>query len=136
MPNMPNIPTSDAARTVPRRIDGTQGRRPPNYPDLNFRTIGRVIGVSGTFVGRIMNGRARASLKTAQKLAGYLGWTLDRVAGLYQSPRLANKFPYRKPEKPVVRPVVKPRLQEKPSGKTSSKKIARRIERTSGRSSG
>jgi DNA-binding XRE family transcriptional regulator len=129
---------AEIPKIVPRRIDGTQGRRPPNYPDLNFRTIARAVGVASTFIGRIMNGRARASLKTATKLAAFLGWPLERVAGLYQNAELARKFPYRKPEAPVV-PAAKPRPQEKPSGKPSkkrSKKIARRVQRTGGRGSG
>lgn len=83
---------------VPRRRPGTQGRRAPNYPDLNFRRIAEAIGISATFLGRIMNGRVRASIDTAQRLAAYLGWPLDQVAALYGDTALTAKFPYRKKE--------------------------------------
>jgi transcriptional regulator with XRE-family HTH domain len=83
---------------VPRRRPGTQGRRAPNYPDLNFRRIAEAIGISATFLGRIMNGRVRASIDTAQRLAAYLGWPLDQVAALYGDTVLTAKFPYRKKE--------------------------------------
>jgi|HubBroStandDraft_1064217.scaffolds.fasta_scaffold92966_2 transcriptional regulator with XRE-family HTH domain len=83
---------------VPRRRPGTQGRRAPNYPDLNFRRIAEAMGISATFLGRIMNGRVRASIDTAQRLAAYLGWPLDQVAALYGDAALTAKFPYRKNE--------------------------------------
>ena len=95
----PKTKTAQVSELVPRRRPGTQGRRAPNYPDLNFRRIAEAIGISSTFLGRIMNGRVRASIGTAQKLAAYLGWPLDQVAALYEDKALAEKFPYRKKEK-------------------------------------
>jgi transcriptional regulator with XRE-family HTH domain len=90
--------TVQVSELVPRRRPGTQGRRAPNYPDLNFRRIAEAIGISATFLGRIMNGRVRASIDTAQRLAAYLGWPLDQVAALYGDTALTAKFPYRKKE--------------------------------------
>lgn len=70
---------------VPRRAKGVMGPKPRNYPDLNFQALGHALDVNPTYVGRIMNGVKRPSLKFAQRLAAYMGWTLDQVVGLYRS---------------------------------------------------
>lgn len=72
---------------VPRRLIGApsnRGRRSPNYPNLNFQAIGRALGVAGTYVGRILNGRSRPSLRIAEKLAGYMGCSIDQINALYK----------------------------------------------------
>src|ERR1019366_7756175 len=91
--------TLDISKLVPRRADGTQGRRPPGWPDLNFRRMASDLGLSSTFVGRVMNGRVRTSVATAEKLSVYLGWPMERVAALYEGDKAqSKKFPYRKQE--------------------------------------
>jgi transcriptional regulator with XRE-family HTH domain len=132
MKNAPAVAVSAAetkavSKLVPRRAPGTQGRRAPNYPDLNFRRIAEAIGVSSTFLGRVMNGRARASIATAQKLAAYLDWPLDRVAGLYGSKELSRKFPYRKQESS---------RQENQHGKSIERPAGRGAKRTGAVKSG
>lgn len=69
---------------VPRRIVGSVGRKPPKYPELNFQVVGPAIGISPTYVGRILNGISRPSMQVAEKLSAYMGWTLDQVNGLYK----------------------------------------------------
>lgn len=68
---------------VPRRAQGTSGRRPPNYPDLNFQAIGAALKLSPTYVGRILNGVSRPSMPVAERLAALMGWTIDEVNRLY-----------------------------------------------------
>jgi len=72
------------SKLVPRRSPGTSGRRPPKYPDLNFRDIAAAIDLNSTHVGRIMNGVCRPSIQSAQKLAAYLDWPMEHIASLYK----------------------------------------------------
>jgi plasmid maintenance system antidote protein VapI len=78
------LPQPDVSPLVPRRSADTQGRRPLNFPNLNYQVVGAAIGVSSTFIGRILNGRSRCSMSVAHKLAAYLGWSLDQIAALYK----------------------------------------------------
>lgn len=72
---------------VPRRTTGVSGARPPNFPDLNWQVVGRAIGASPTWIGRIMNGTHRPSMDLAVKLSAYLGITLDQINSLYRPKR-------------------------------------------------
>lgn len=76
----------EISKLVPRRASSARGRKPRSYPDLNYQTLGRSIGISATWLGRIMNGLTRPSMPVAQKLAGVLGWSIDQVAKLYKQP--------------------------------------------------
>jgi DNA-binding XRE family transcriptional regulator len=68
---------------VPRRAPGTPGMRCLAYPDLDLQLLGRVLGLSSTYVGRILNGRSRPSMRVAQEIAELMGWTIDQVNRLY-----------------------------------------------------
>ena len=67
---------------IPRRAPGTPGMRCLAYPDLDLQLLGRVLGLSSTYVGRILNGRSRPSMHVAQEIAELMGWTIDQVNGL------------------------------------------------------
>jgi hypothetical protein len=86
-----NLAVSLPSPLVPRRAPARGGRRPPYYPDLNFGEIGRTLGLSGTYVGRVLNGFARPSLDVAVRLAALMGWTVEQVNALYGS---KPKLPY------------------------------------------
>jgi hypothetical protein len=76
--------TLKVSSLVPRRSSSTPGRRPTNYPDLNYQLIADSLKLDPTYIGRIMSGYQRPSLKVAERLAAYMGWTIDQVAGLYK----------------------------------------------------
>ena len=78
---------------VPQRAPGTRGRRCASYPDVDLRRIGKSIGISSTYAGRILNGHSRPSMGVAQKVAKLMGWTLDQVNGLYQPKPKTNTLP-------------------------------------------
>lgn len=70
--------------TVPRRAAGTRGCKPPNYPDLNFQQIGAALRISPTYVGRILNGVSQPSMRVAERMAAYMGWSIDQLNALYK----------------------------------------------------
>lgn len=93
LPPQANRSTSDAgpaqeplnsSALISRRAPGSVGRRPPNYPDLNFQTIGEALNISPTYVGRILNGVSQPSMRVAERLAALMGWSIDQVNGLYK----------------------------------------------------
>src|SRR5579872_6916697 len=69
---------------VPRRSKSTCGRKSPSFPDLNLGLAAKALGISTTWLGRILNGVHRPSMELAGKLAGYMGWTVDQVNSLYK----------------------------------------------------
>jgi transcriptional regulator with XRE-family HTH domain len=75
---------------VPRRAPGTSGRHPPNYPDLNFQALGAALGLSPTYVGRILNGVSRPSMPVAERLAALMGWSIDQINQLYNEKRKSH----------------------------------------------
>lgn len=79
----PALEPLQPSASVPQRAPGTRGRRCASYPDMDLRRIGKFLGISSTYVGRILNGHSRPSMGVAQKFAKLMGWTLDQVNGLY-----------------------------------------------------
>lgn len=71
------------SKLVPRRATSARGQKPRNYPELNFQALSASLGITPTYVGRIMNGVSRPSMSVARRLANLLGWTLDQVDQLY-----------------------------------------------------
>jgi hypothetical protein len=84
---LPEPHAPEPSTLVPRRAPGTSGRRPPNYPDLNFQALGRALRISPTYVGRILNGVSRPSMPVAERLGALMGWTIDQVNQLYDRNR-------------------------------------------------
>jgi transcriptional regulator with XRE-family HTH domain len=91
LPPQPFKPAPSAL--VPRRTPGTSGRRPPNYPDLNFQAIGAALGISPTHVGRILNGVSRPSMRVAERLAVLMGWSIDQINKLYNRKQAVQALP-------------------------------------------
>jgi DNA-binding XRE family transcriptional regulator len=76
--------TPEPSALVPRLHLRGGGRKPPNYPTLNFQKLAPMIGVSPTWLGRILNGRFRPSLQVAARIAQVMGWTIEQVSALYK----------------------------------------------------
>ena len=79
-------PNLKISRLVPRR-DGGQGRFPVKFPDLSWQSIADAMDTSPEWICRIMNGRARPSMRLAIRLSAYLGITLEQLNGLYRRRR-------------------------------------------------
>jgi transcriptional regulator with XRE-family HTH domain len=108
------------SKLVPRRSPSVRGRKPARYADLNYQAIGAALGLSPTYVGRILNGHNKPSMAVAERLAALMGWTLDQVAAL-KSPAPAKK-PKSDPEVPNAK--SRNRRKRKPTAKRKSRKRA------------
>lgn len=75
---------------VPRRAPGTRGRHPQNFPNLNYQSLGQSLGICPTYVGRILNGICRPSMKIAERLGSLMGWTIDEVNSIYAKRHFGN----------------------------------------------
>ena len=69
---------------VPTRTFGTRGPEPKNYPNLNFSAIGRDLSVSHNYIGRVLNGHVRPSMRMAGKISASLGITIDDINRMYR----------------------------------------------------
>jgi len=78
------------SKITPRRDLSQVGRKPKNYPDLDFQQLASILHITPTFLGRIMNGVSRPSLDVAGRLAVLLGWSIDAVSALYKPPAAKN----------------------------------------------
>jgi len=107
------------SKIVPRRAISARGAKPRLFQDLNYQVLGQALGISPTYVGRIMNGHNKPSMAVAERLAALMGWTLDQVALLYQ----ARKKTKTKSEPEVENAKSRNRRKRKPGSKPAWKRV-------------
>jgi len=53
---------------------------------MDFQALGQALGITPTWVGRILNGVNKPSPELAERMARVLGWSANQVKALYRGP--------------------------------------------------
>ena len=85
-------PRIKAILSGPRKPASGRGRPNKRFPGLHIQQASEAIGVSNTYLSRILNGHETPGRITAQAIADQFGWSLNDV---YRIPK-ARKAKYEK----------------------------------------
>jgi transcriptional regulator with XRE-family HTH domain len=65
-------------------VSGRGRRSNRAYRDINLESAARTLGISASYLGRILYGQKRPSLEIAGRIGGLFGWSLDQVNSLFK----------------------------------------------------